>query len=102
MSIFANTIDGNDIYAKRAEQDKDGNPIRSVPSPGDNEHRGEVLTVNSSDQVVWAPPGGGGGGIPEIPADHASKGYVLGINSDGTLAWKCISNGSGGASPYVG
>jgi hypothetical protein len=60
MAIFANTIDGNDIYAKRAEQDKDGNPIRSVPSPGANEHRGEVLTVSNSDEVVWAAAGGGG------------------------------------------
>ena len=64
MAIFANTIDGNDIYAKRAELDKDGNPIRSVPSPGVNEHRGEVLTVSNSDEVVWAPASGGGGGNP--------------------------------------
>jgi hypothetical protein len=62
MSIFANTIDGNDIYAKRAEQDKDGNPIRSVPPTGVNEHRGQVLTVNDSDEAVWAPASGGGGG----------------------------------------
>ena len=33
-----------------------------VPSAGTNEHRGDVLTVDNTDQVVWAAPQGGGGG----------------------------------------
>lgn len=36
-----------------------------LPSAGTNEHRGDVLTVDNTDQVVWAAPqGGGGGGNP--------------------------------------
>lgn len=39
---FDNEVSGKGI--------KVSNP---VPDPGTNEHRGQVLTVNSSDQVVW-------------------------------------------------
>lgn len=97
MAIFANTIDGNDIYAKRAEQDKDGNPIRSVPSPGVNEHRGEVLTVSNSDEVVWAPASGGGGGgytpVTITPEQSAVSGSTLIVNlQNHTLVTLDLSN----------
>lgn len=36
--------------------------INKVPAPGTETNRGKVLTVNSSDEVVWEAPGGGGGG----------------------------------------
>jgi len=85
MAIFANTIDGNDIYAKRAELDKDGNPIRSVPSPGVNEHRGQVLTVNNTDEVVWAPSSGGGGGNPYTKVTVTPGSPYK--NTEGRSAW---------------
>ena len=43
--LMADKIDGHDIYAKRAEQDKDGNDIVPIPSVTGN--GGKVLTVNS-------------------------------------------------------
>ena len=37
-----------------------------VPSPGTNEHRGDVLTVDNNDQPVWQAPHGSGGGSKSI------------------------------------
>lgn len=34
-----------------------------VPDPGTDLHRGDVLTVNDSDEIVWGAGGGGGGSI---------------------------------------
>lgn len=52
-----------------------------VPSPGINAHRGEVLTVNNSDEAVWAAPQGGGGGssLPAYTSDDDCA--VLAVNS---------------------
>jgi len=43
--LMADKINGCDIYAKRAEQDKDGNDIVPIPSVTGN--AGKVLAVNS-------------------------------------------------------
>ena len=78
---------------------------RPVPDPGNNQHRGHVLTVNDSDDSIeWAAPQGGGGGsdVPDVPTDYAEKSYVLGINqATGKLAWYQLNNGSGSAINYM-
>lgn len=49
---MADKINGCDIYAKRAEQDKDGNDIVSIPSVTGN--AGKVLAVNAgSTATEW-------------------------------------------------
>lgn len=37
-----------------------------IPNPGTNVHRGHVLTVDNSDDIVWAAPAGGGDGFPDV------------------------------------
>lgn len=56
--LMADKINGCDIYAKRAEQDKDGNDIVSVPSSTSADEN-KVLTVNSSGEPEWAAAQGG-------------------------------------------
>lgn len=76
-TTFANTINGNYIYAKRAEQDKDGNQIDTtyaktsdIPTnvvPGvTSSDDGKVLKASYSDEqggsYSWQTESGGGGG----------------------------------------
>ena len=63
---FASTIDGSNIYAKRAECDVDGNPIKStyatkleLADKQDVLTAGENITIDS-DGVISAAGGGGG------------------------------------------
>ena len=65
---FAYTIDGNYIYAKRAERDANGNVIASVPASTSADEN-KVLTVDSNGDAVWATAQGGGGSTPvDLPA----------------------------------
>lgn len=63
-----------------------------VPDPGTNAHRGHVLTVDNSDEIVWAAPQGGGG-IPD--PSSVTNGYVLTV-SNGAATW--AAPGGGGSS----
>ena len=53
-----------------------------VPPPGDNEHRGQVLTVNDTDEVVWA----ASNGVPSISSLDSAKTYKLQCDK-GTIKW---------------
>ena len=64
---FAYTIDGNYIYAKRAERDANGNVISSVPASTSADEN-KVLTVDSSGNPVWATAQGGGSTPVVLPA----------------------------------
>lgn len=65
---FAYTIDGNYIYAKRAERDANGNVISSLPA-STSADEDKVLTVDSNGDAVWATPQGGGGSASYTPGD---------------------------------
>lgn len=91
-----------------------------VPPPGDNAHRGEFLTVNNSDEIVWdtiptAPTYTAGTGIditsnaisvtlpvPD-PGTNEHRGHVLTVNnSDDTIEWAAPQGGGGGGgNPYT-
>lgn len=58
-----------------------------VPPPGTNEHRGEVLTVNNSDEIVWAAPASG---VPDPTG--ITNGYVLTVNN-GAAEWAPAGGG---------
>jgi len=88
---LANTIDGEGIYAVRAEQDKDGNQIDTtyakkdaiseVPSTtGHNE--GDVLTVDNNGDFGWAAPQGGSGSdytLVNLAPTHVTSGDSIEI-----------------------
>ena len=75
---FAYTIDGNYIYAKRAERDANGNVISSVPASTSADEN-KVLTVDSNGDAVWATAQGGGSSLPSTTG-NAYK--VLSVSSD--------------------
>ena len=80
-TTFANTIDGNELYAKRAEQDKDGNQIDTTYAKTSDIPTDVVPAVTSSDdgKVLKASYSGGqgsyswqtesGGGGTQVQAD---------------------------------
>ena len=75
-TTFANTIDGNELYAKRAEQDKYGNQIDTTYAKTTDIPTDVVPAVTSSDDgkvlkasysggqgsYSWQTESGGGGG----------------------------------------
>lgn len=63
--------------------------VNPLPSPVSVTDRGTVLTVNNSDEIVWATPQGG---IPDPTG--VTNGYVLTV-SDGAATW--AAPGGGGA-----
>lgn len=90
-----------------------------VPPPGDNAHRGEFLTVNNSDEIVWdtiptAPTYTAGTGIditsnaisvtlpvPD-PGTNEHRGHVLTVNnSDDSIKWAAPQGSGGGGNPYT-
>lgn len=75
--LMADKIDGHDIYAKRAEQDKDGNDIVPIPSVTGN--GGKILAVNSgatATEWINAPT--------ELPSISGNGGKILAVNSGAT------------------
>lgn len=82
---FACTIDGNYIYAKRAERDANGNVISSVPA-STSADEDKVLTVDSNGDAVWATPS-----VDEVPdVTSSDDGKVLTASysgGTGSYAW---------------
>ncbi len=68
--------------------------VNPLPSPVSGTDQGKVLTVNNSDEIVWAAAQGGGSNLPSYTQSDAGK--VLSINQAGNgLEW---SNAGGGSS----
>ena len=114
---MADKINGCDIYAKRAEQDKDGNDIVSIPSVTGN--AGKILAVNSGatgtewvtkpttptvDQTYNSSSSNAQSGVAvagalatvnQVPASTSSdEDKVLTVNSSGTPVWAAAQGGS--------
>ena len=90
------TVDGDDVtYAAVWKP--------GIPPVGTNQHRGDVLTVDDSDQVVWdAAPGSVeisqyNGDLSAVSAtnDASSGGYVFDVNLDSNTLEKRSTTGAG-------
>lgn len=86
---FATTIDGSNIYANRAECDKDGNPISTtyakkseLAGKQDTLTAGENITIDS-DGVISAAGGGG---------ETYTAGTGIAIDSDGVISATEVDN----------
>ena len=91
-TTFANTIDGNELYAKRAEQDKNGNQIDTTYAKTSDIPTDVVPAVTSSDdgKVLKASYSGGqgsyswqnesDGGLSEVAHDDTLTGNGTKIN----------------------
>lgn len=92
-TTFANTINGNEIYAKRAEQDKDGNQIDTtyaklndiptdvVPAVTSSDD-GKVLKANYSGgqgSYSWQTESGGGGSVNDVEVNGSSVVNAQGV-----------------------
>ena len=96
FSVSANlTAQGGLSFDDGADGLKGIKVTNPVPAPnGDHSDQGKVLTVNNSDQVVWAAPSGGveisgyNGEFSVVSAtnDASSGGYMFDVNHDDTLA----------------
>lgn len=100
-TTFANTINGNPIYASRAESDKDGNRIDTTYAklsdipPGvtvDQTYNASSTNAQSGTAVAEAISG-----VRQVPTTQSTdNGKVLGVtDTNGTLGWVAQSGGSG-------
>jgi hypothetical protein len=62
--------------------------INKVPAPGTETNRGKVLTVNSSDEVVWDTPATE---LPSTAGLEQDKAYVLQCKN-GTISWAAAAS----------
>lgn len=115
-TTFANTIDGNDIYAKRAEQDKNGDQIDttyaksaglasvatsgsyndlsdkpSIPSPVTVDQTYDASSTNAQSGTAVA---GAIATVRQVPSSTSSdEGKVLIVDSNGDPTWEIFSGG---------
>lgn len=88
----ASTLAGTGLTANNGALDV-SNP---VPSAGTNEHRGDVLTVDNTDHVVWAAPQGGGWSsmsIVEINNPTIESGNIVINAQNNTIYDVALPNG---------
>lgn len=68
--------------------------VNPLPSPVSVTDQGKVLTVNNSDEIVWAAPASG---VPDPTG--VTNGYVLTV-SNGAATWAAPGGGGGGIVKY--